>query len=194
MLGKSSIRDRKRSFCVPFGGLGGVSDGCRCTLRRTFHTARRGAGACKDPAFLTSEKTPSEQRESGDAHQREGSGQGDGKDADHEYQALYLRSVVEAREGFVRLFDAKELAQRSPTFLHLVDQQPPSRDAPPNLLVVPVKDLHGVTFVLELPLEGATICSATCQGLMVNVPNLRRERSARPTREKGERPLSLVSS
>jgi hypothetical protein len=40
-----------------------------------------------------------------------GAGTGDGKDADHQYQPLYLGRVVEAREGLGRLFDAKEPAR-----------------------------------------------------------------------------------
>jgi hypothetical protein len=55
------------------------------------------------------------------------------------------------------LLDAEELAQWSPAILYLVDQQLLLRDAPLDLLVVPIKDLYGVVFVLEAAVEGTLL-------------------------------------
>jgi hypothetical protein len=52
------------------------------------------------------------------------------------------------------LLDAEKLAQRPPAFLYLVDEQLLFSDVPPDLLVVPVEDLYGAVFVLELSVEG----------------------------------------
>src|SRR4028119_1158841 len=106
--------------------------------------------------FLPLEGAPPEQRESGDAHhQRQGGRHCEGGGAHAQYPAPHIRSVVEVREGLLRLFYAEELAQRPPAFLHLVDQQPLFGDAPLDLLVVPVEDPYGVVFVLEPSIEGA---------------------------------------
>jgi hypothetical protein len=58
------------------------------------------------------------------------------------------------REGLAfRYFDPEELAQRFPTFLHVVHQQPLGRDALLDLLLEPVEHPDRVSTVFELPAE-----------------------------------------
>jgi len=71
------------------------------------------------------------------------------------YPALHLGRVVEARERFVRFFDAEELTQGSPALLKLVDQQRLLRDALPDLLIVALEELYRVGTVLEPTVEDA---------------------------------------
>src|SRR5215212_8076890 len=103
-----------------------------------------------------SERTPPEERERGDAHyQYQGGRHGEGEGAHAQFPASHLRRIVEVREGLLRFFYAKELAQRPPALLYLINQQLLLRNAPLDLLVVPVEDLYGVVFVLEPSVEGA---------------------------------------
>src|SRR5829696_1458139 len=110
-------------------------------------------GPMRPPFRLRCGASPEEHEGRRDKEPQNG-GHGEGERPDRPYPAPHLGRIVEAREGFVRLFDAKELAQRPPAFLYLVDQQLLLRDAPPDLLVVSAEDFYGVAFVLELPVEG----------------------------------------
>jgi hypothetical protein len=67
----------------------------------------------------------------------------------------HLRSVIRAGEWFVWHLDPEELAQGSPPFLYIVDEQPVLGNAPLDLSVVALEDLYGVVFVLEAAVEGA---------------------------------------
>jgi hypothetical protein len=59
------------------------------------------------------------------------------------------------RERLVRLGHPEELAQGSPAFFDLVDEQALGRDAALDLFVVAFEDLYRVGFVLEAAVEGA---------------------------------------